>query len=311
MEPRLPLLTSIACVCALSSTPVQPADAISSVAPAATVFHLDAWHPSVTLTFELVQDQIWLRAMVGPRQLWFVLDSGSSRMLLDKAVAKALGLRTLPAPPIHGGGSGAVALDAVEGPLTLQLTGLGTPAYPFYVTDLSGVSGALGRKLDGIIGYDFLRDFVVTVDYAQQRLVIADPGTFKAPADSSIQAIRFQGGWPLLRARLAVPGNPPAEDEFLVDSGSNDAVDHPLIKRSKGKLSEIRSDDSSLGGRVTGYVGVSDWLEIGSYKVPHPETFCCGGVEKIIGGEVLKHFVVTFDYSRSRIIFQRYRTSPL
>jgi hypothetical protein len=236
--------------------------------------------------------------------LWFLLDSGASFMLLDRGKAKALGLSLVKGRSIHGAGEGEVEIDYVLDKLVLQLRGLETSGYQFSAVGLQSVSNNIGHKEEGLLGYDFFKTFIVTVNYDAKTLTVTDPKFFRHPPKGTVVPLSFQGKWPVIHATIAVPGNAPIDSEFVVDSGSGDAVDHPLIKQSTGNVKRTRSQATSLGDPVTGYFGHIDWLQIGPYRMHNPAAFCCGGAEKAIGGEILRRFTITFDYGHAKMIFE-------
>lgn len=259
---------------------------------------------TTTIPFEFVENSIYVQVRINGEPLWFLLDSGASFMLIDKGKAKSLGLNLKGGRSIHGAGTGKVQIDYVSENLVLQLNGLETSGYRFSAVGLQSVSDNIGHKEEGLLGYDFFKAFIITVDYDAKTLTITDPKSFHYPAKGTVVPIGFQGKWPVLHATIAVPGNAPVDSEFVVDSGSGDAVDHPLIKQSTGKVTKTTSQATSLGDPVTGYFGHIDWLQIGPYKIHNPTTFCCGGAEKAIGGEILRRFTVTFDYGHAKMIFE-------
>lgn len=270
---------------------------------ASTTFRFDR-NGSTTIPFEFVENSIYVPVRINGEPLWFLLDSGSSFMLIDRGKAQVLGLSLTKGRSIHGAGTGKVQIDSVQDKLVLQLQGLEMSGYQFSAVGLQSVSDNIGHKEEGLLGYDFFKTFVVTVNYDSKTLTITDPRFFRNPPKGTVVPLGFQGKWPVIHATIAVPGLAPVDSEFVVDSGSGDAVDHPLIKQSTGEIKRTRSQATSLGDPVTGYFGHIDWLQIGPYRMHNPATFCCGGAEKAIGGEILRRFTVTFDYGHAKMIFE-------
>jgi hypothetical protein len=92
-------------------------------------------------------------------------------------------------------------------------------------------------------------------------------------------------------------------DSFLIDSGSQDAVNHPVILKSTGKLHKTKTGNG-IGKAVEGSVGNNEWFRIGGFTIGPTSSGCCGGnpdAARGIGGEILARFVVTFDYPHSRL----------
>ena len=265
---------------------------------------------ATAVKFEQADKLVLLQAQVeNSRPLWFVLDSGSSRMLIDKKVADSLGLKAEGSSSVGGAGAGRVPISLIHD-LSIRIGRLKSDHYEFASTDLSGLAPIIGRPIDGILGYEFLSRFVVTVDYARRQVVIRAPQSAFVPPGTPIP-IEIVRKWPFVKARLAVEGVPPVVDSFLIDSGSGDAVDHPAVKQSKGEVRQTTTGNG-LGQPVSGYVGTAESLEIGPLRLEHLPLACCGGTEetsKLIGSDVLSRYTVTFDYPHSRI-FLAPRSDP-
>ncbi len=110
----------------------------------------------------------------GPFQ--FALDTGASRTMLSIELARKLAIETTDDSPVTGGGgqikilAGKVSSLAVGG-AGLRDHAIGAGEF------LNMLSKAVGAQLDGIIGYNFLNQFKVTINYARSRLELV-PAVF-------------------------------------------------------------------------------------------------------------------------------------
>jgi predicted aspartyl protease len=96
----------------------------------------------------------------------FVLDTGASLTLLSPALEAELGLVAgTEADGVGAGGALRVALYTVT---DMSVAAQRLRDVEVAVYDLSSVENAVGRSLDGILGYNFLSHFAVTIDYQQQ-----------------------------------------------------------------------------------------------------------------------------------------------
>jgi len=92
----------------------------------------------------------------------FALDTGASVCVIARPLATRLGIRTKVIPALTGGGgaipssSGLVPSLAVE---AARVTNLSVADF------LEALSQALGSELLGIVGHNYLREFLVMVDY--------------------------------------------------------------------------------------------------------------------------------------------------
>lgn len=119
------------------------------------------------------QGLLWLEVNVPHRKepLHFLLDSGASVSVVNMATARQLGLKLGPKVSVTGvratmSGHWPVKLSAATHQLPL-------PA-EYLALDLSKLSGACSRSVDGLIGADFFRDRIVQIDYAAQKVRLLD-----------------------------------------------------------------------------------------------------------------------------------------
>lgn len=99
----------------------------------------------------------------------FVLDTGASATVLSPELAAALRLETVAAEPMTGGGG---MLQATLGRVALLTVGSAAlQDVAVMVADFLGELGrVVGTPLDGILGYNFLRHFRITLDYPAATL---------------------------------------------------------------------------------------------------------------------------------------------
>ncbi len=98
----------------------------------------------------------------GPFQ--FAIDTGTSTTAISPRLVSELGITTTAAPPVHAGAHSINVSAARLDRLTVGTAEVSN--LPVIVGDfLDMLSGVIGSKLDGIIGYNFLRHFRVVIDY--------------------------------------------------------------------------------------------------------------------------------------------------
>ena len=114
--------------------------------------------------------------------------------------------------------------------------------------------------------------------------------------------IEIRNKWPYVKADLVLSGQVTVQDSFLIDSGSSDAVDHPIIMKLQSR--KPSKSGVGLGEPVEGATARAESFRLGRYTLNAPNVSCCGATEetsKLIGNEVLRRFTVTFDYPSSRM----------
>ncbi|HZR77803.1 MAG TPA: retroviral-like aspartic protease family protein [Chthoniobacterales bacterium] len=105
----------------------------------------------------------------GPFQ--FAIDTGTSTTAITPELAKELGVTTSPA---GAGTTGGAAVAFHSGSLeSFQLGGVRIDGVDVVVADFfTMLSAAVGAKLDGIVGYNFLRNYKVVIDYPGESLTL-------------------------------------------------------------------------------------------------------------------------------------------
>lgn len=111
----------------------------------------------------------------GPFQ--FALDTGASRTMLSADLARKLAIETTDDSPVTGGGGQIKILAGKVSSLAVGDAGVRDHAIGAGEF-LSALSKAVGAKLDGIIGYNFLNQFRVTINYPQSTLELV-PAAFR------------------------------------------------------------------------------------------------------------------------------------
>jgi hypothetical protein len=87
----------------------------------------------------------------GSRPLSFALDTGSTRMLVDRTLAKSLGLKPTGQGSLQGAGAGRIPIEFVPN-VGIGFPGLESTGYEFSTADLQPLEASLGVNVDGILG---------------------------------------------------------------------------------------------------------------------------------------------------------------
>jgi len=255
-----------------------------------------------TFAFDWRKGMIFLPVRInGSKPLSFVLDSGSNRILIDRALATGLGLKASGTGSLQGAGSGRIAVEYIHD-VSIELPGVESGGYDLSTADLQPLEATLGVKVDGILGYEFFSRFVVTVDYSARRLTLTLPEAFRESNAAQALPIELRDKWAFVKAELVLPGTVTVQDSFMIDSGSSDAVDHPIVMSLQSRVAG--ESGVGLGTPVEGATARATAFRLGRYTLTAPSVSCCGATEatsKMIGNEVLRRFTVTFDYPSSRI----------
>ena len=259
-------------------------------------------------------NHILVRALVNESDsLWFILDSGASGSVINQSTAKRLGLTVHPGAGAHGAG-GHVEGGTVEG-AKLHIGGHTIDDEPLVAIDLDKLARATGHPCDGIIGEPFWERFVVTIDYARSELLLHDPKTWQTPARGAELPLTFHDNLPYVRARATLPGAKPVEGRYLLDTGSVGSIifDPGFVEKQHALERVARTltiQYGGVGGRSSAPLGRIERIELGPYAIEGPLAVLRGtgsgrtsaeDTDGNIGGEILRRFRVTFDYSRKRL----------
>ena len=225
----------------------------------------------------------------------FLLDTGASPCVIDSAVAGRLGIRAGP-PVQRQGGAGTFASNVSAAPVTLRIDGSALACSETLLVDLSGMTAAVG-PISGIVGGDFFRGRVVAIDFERDRVSVFDRAGFRH--DGERIPIRVERNRPYVTARLSVAGGPQdVARELLIDTGSQDNVDDPILTQGTQPGREVSGSGLGTGHRVR--TGTFNRVRIGGRTFDNVN----GVVPAVplVGAGILARFKLIFDYDGGWVI---------
>jgi hypothetical protein len=132
---------------------------------------------SVKTPSDLSSNLILIQARVndsGP--LWFILDTGADRTVIDSELAKDLHLR--PRGKVVGTGSAGIATAIIYRGVSMKFPNVEALNLKISGLPIDFLSAPLRRKISGVIGNDILKELVVEVDYANQVINLYEPKSY-------------------------------------------------------------------------------------------------------------------------------------
>ena len=225
----------------------------------------------------------------------FLLDTGASPCVIDSAVAGRIGIRA-GAPVQRQGGAGTFASNVSATQVTLRIDGSPLACSETLLVDLSGMTGEVG-PISGIIGGDFFRGRVVAIDFESDRVSVFDRAGFAHEGERI--PIRIERNRPYLTARLSVAGGPQeVARELLIDTGSQDNVDDPILAEGSQPGREVSASGLGTGQRVRS--GTFNRVRIGGRTFEN----ISGVVPAVplVGAGLLARFKLIFDYDGGWVI---------
>lgn len=276
----------------------------------------DSGKSAVGIPFELDGNTIVVEARVNDSApLKFIFDTGAGITIFNARQAESLGLKYQKVRVNVSGVGGSlggkllkeVSLSLPGAKVTNQLmTALSLEDFPCEY-----------KNLGGILGYDFIKEFVVEIDYQSKTISLFDPQTYHYAGRGEMIPLMIKRT-PFVHAKIAPEGQQPVEGLFEIDTGSDGTLSvatafvkkHGLLKAAKQQL---KSQERGAGGKSENVEVRLASLQLGSFVLQSPvvnlSQATTGALTNTdndgpLGNEVLRRFKVTFDYSRGRMMLE-------
>lgn len=207
----------------------------------------------VTIPFELVTRHIVVQVRINnSRPLSFVFDTGAQAGIVDIDVAKELGLKLQGEVHIGGAGGGTLPGSMVQ-EATWTLPGLEGFSQPIKLAiPLGKIEARFGHDFDGIIGAEFIKQFVIEVDYPGRVIKLHDKNQFSYSGSGESVPLQLDGqGHPIIEAEVTPSGGDPIKGKFVLDLGAGSALalTTPFVVEHRLLNSEIKTIKGNRSGR--------------------------------------------------------------
>jgi len=130
-------------------------------------------------SFDFSLSEIGIEVSISGKTLFAIVDTGVNPSVIDLAVADELGLKVDRTDSGEAGGFGegrgmTVFPTRIAG---LSLAGHKFPAFDALASDTAAFTSPEQRRIDVVLGYSFLSDKILLIDYiAQQLTILGDSG---------------------------------------------------------------------------------------------------------------------------------------
>lgn len=241
----------------------------------------------------------------------FVLDTGSGGISLDSSTVEKLKIPIALSDRTIRGIAGIKKVSFAYNH-SLQMPGIEVKNLDFHINNYELLTSVYGVRIDGIIGYSFLRRYIVHLDFDKKMMEVHTPGRYKYPRGGQLLKPNFST-LPLLQAN--VEDSRSFLNRFIFDTGaglcfllSREYVDDSSLFKSKRKFFPTQAE--GLGGKKKMEIAVMKSVKIGNYKfkkVPvhiFEDDFnvtnypTLGG---LIGNDLLRRFNITLNYPEQSI----------
>lgn len=176
-----------------------------------------------------------------------------------------------------------------------------------------------GFSIQGIIGSDIFRRFIVKIDYKRQKITLYDPEQFTPPGKKYKKVdLEIHRHKPYLKANATFQNRNNLNAKLLIDTGASlplllytntdSAISiPPMAVKSKIAM--------GLGGALEGFLGRTSELLVSSYKLTDVITNFQALLEEvepqqinfrngIIGNKLLRRFTIFLDYDNETGYFK-------
>ena len=227
-----------------------------------------------SLSFKAVKNLIVIPLFVNGKGPYdFVLDTGVGPMIVtDPSILDSLNFESMRKIKIVGMG-----LESVEAFITQDIdASIGNAVIKGIPTailreDLFNLSGYLGMKIYGLIGYNFFNSFIVDIRYSESRIIFHNPDEPVKYKGSKV-FIQIDNLKPYVVAKVQLPNGKMIDSRLLMDTGASHALSMETLNGAVFPLPDpsIKSGlGMSISGKINGHLGRIRKLQLGTYMLNH------------------------------------------
>ena len=279
---------------------------------------------SITINFKSSSNLIIIPVAINNSDtLNFILDTGVRYPIITELpFVNKLSLNFLQPINVKGLGEGEQLTAYRSGNNVININGL--VAYDqeihMVINENFQISHILGIPVHGLIGFNLFKDYVVKIDYADNKITLTKPEyfTYKEKERDIILPLIFEQNKPFVRTSIVTDKNQDVPVKLLVDTGASDALWLSTNSDSRISLPENHIETflgRGLSGDLYGKKGRigAIWVgPLGLYEpiVAFPDNELIdqliGKNERngTLGAEILRRFFVTMDYPNKRLILR-------
>ncbi len=249
--------------------------------------------------FQFHEGLLWVEVTTpqSAKPLNFLLDTGAEVSAINLSTARRLGLKLADRVRVRGVNASLTGYWPQNLSATVGDVGLPTE---YLALDLSRLSRACARPVDGLIGADFFRERIVQIDFTEQKVRLLNPDDTSAP-DSLPLEFRSCG----MRVKARVNGGEP--QWLRVDTGCATALQWVTStvqpEKCGGKVAIGLAKLNIPQQRTTVDLGGHTFWEVptGLHRIP-----IFPGEAGLLGNGLLAQFSsVTIDAKAGRLILHK------
>ncbi|PYK45717.1 MAG: hypothetical protein DME46_03475 [Verrucomicrobia bacterium] len=236
----------------------------------------------------------------------FILDTGAGTSLLSSDLAKKLNIKIISTKEGQSaGGKISVSLAKID---SLALGAAKLDDVDVGIVDLNHIAKTIGTKIDGDVGYNFLKHFRITIDYHDCEIRFDDATRIERLGRSAKTEVPMRLASlakPLLLVEVHANGHGPFQ--FAIDTGTSTTAIAPELAQQLGLEGSPVGPLTTGGARVNVTAGTLKSFQIGGARIDDLVVVVAdffsvlsqavgARLDGIVGYNFLRNFRVVIDY---------------
>ena len=276
---------------------------------------------SITIKFKSCSNLIIIPVTINESDtLNFILDTGVRYPIITELpFINKLNLNYLMPVPVKGLGEGIELTAYRSANNTMSISGLTArnQEVQMIIDESFQISHILGIPVHGLIGFNLFKDYIVEIDYINEKITLNKPEYFKYRDHKKdiILPLNFDGNKPFVNTTIETDDSSKVPVKLLVDTGASDAL--WLSEKSDERIHFPKNHIEAfigrgLSGDLYGIKGRIEAIWVGPLVLPQPivafpnseiidQLMTSNDRNGTIGAEILRRFHVTIDYRNSRL----------
>ena len=273
------------------------------------------------IPFRMEADHIVFDVAVNGRApLGFILDTGDDQEVINTPYLSDFGLAVYARSETTGGGNSTEYVYASGA--TFTWPGVELRRQHVAAVDQTGLERALGVKLGGLLGYDFISRFIVEIDYGKRLITLHDPKSWSYAGNGFQIPITFDEGVPFTKATITMKSKRDIPAYFVIDFGAMETMTITSPFARSNDLYAVAPNDSNVNKPAglekqffaqQNVRGKIDQLRLGdlvidsipvNMSVNTTGAYASSSFSGTIGEGIFKRYHVFLDYAHERIILE-------
>lgn len=267
------------------------------------------------IPFKLDRNKVILLAAVGnSRPLKIILDSGMAMeglLLYDKELKDSLNLIDPMDVEVQGAGKGKPSTAVMAESMSFSAGNVNFNNQRIVILQNDQFKGF---PTDGVMGYSIFGNYVVEIDYDDEKIRLHDPEEVAADKSWEVLSLSFKNNRkiPWVEASINTVGSEEINVSMYIDLASGEAVELLLRDDQKFSLPDSMEDyylGRGLSGDIYGQRGFINSYSLGSFKLTNVRAAFAqadirskqAGADGVIGNNLLRRFNVIFDYFNEKL----------